>query len=303
MSSRNSETYWYWDDTADRAIYARLLIQIGETGKSRTIITDMLRWVDLESYSISTQTKIQLFMALIELSSGTNSLSAFQIATGNLRIPVNPQKGAHRYSYDTRRSLVGKTLDIAGVRWSGTIYYDISLRDEPIDIFQVQSVSHPELNVSRVFERVDESKWLDERGQFISATPVTTGVFAKGEPYRVRITVTPKQENIAKYYLTLEDYIPGGWRPIQWIFKTESSSTTDANSEYGYWNWWTHVEARIDRIFATQDYVWQTDHPYTYTYYIRPEYIGTYLLPPVTAYYMYQPYIHATGKYEKVTVQ
>ncbi len=303
MSSRNSESYWYWDDTADRAIYARLLLRIGEREKSGTIITDMLRWADLESYYISTQTKIQLFMALIELSNETNSLSSFQIATGNLRIPVNPQKWIHRYSYDTRRSLVGKTLDIAGVRWSGTIYYDISLRDEPIDIFQVQPISHPELSASRVFERVDESKWLDTNGQFISATPVSNGIFAKGVLYRVRITVTPRASNSSKYYLTLEDYIPGGWRPIRWVFKTESSTTTDASREYGYWNWWTHVEARADRIFATQDYIWRTDQPYTYTYYIRPEYVGTYLLPPITAYYMYQPDIHATGKYEKITVQ
>ncbi len=115
--------------------------------------------------------------------------------------------------------------------------------------------------------------------------------------------MTPKTKNITKYYLTLEDYIPGGWRPISSIFKTESSSTTDGSSEYGYWNGWTHVESREDRIFATQDYIWQTDHPYTYTYYIRPEYTGTYLLPPVTAYYMYQPEIHSIGTYEKIIVQ
>lgn len=119
----------------------------------------------------------------------------------------------------------------------------------------------------------------------------------------MRITVTPKPSDKNKYYLTLEDYIPGGWRPISSIFKTESSSTTDANSKYGYWNGWTHVESRLDRVLATQDYIWRTDQPYTYTYYIRPEYSGTYLLPPVTAYYMYQPQIHATGKYERVTVQ
>ncbi len=115
--------------------------------------------------------------------------------------------------------------------------------------------------------------------------------------------MTPKPGNTPKYYLTLEDYIPGAWRPIQSMFKTESSSTTDNNSEYGYWNGWTHVESRIDRIFATQEYAGQTDLPYTYIYYIRPEYIGIYLLPPVTAYYMYQPDIHATGKYEKIRVQ
>jgi hypothetical protein len=62
---------------------------------------------------------------------------------------------------------------------TGILYYDVSLRDEPIDIFAVQPVTHPELSVSRVFEKVDESRGLDEKGQFISATPITTGIFAK----------------------------------------------------------------------------------------------------------------------------
>jgi hypothetical protein len=38
------------------------------------------------------------------------------------------------------------------------LYYDISLRDQPVDIFAVQAVTHPELSVSRVFEKVDESR-------------------------------------------------------------------------------------------------------------------------------------------------
>lgn len=43
MNSRDSESYWYWDDTADIAIYSRLLIRIGETQKARNIITETLR--------------------------------------------------------------------------------------------------------------------------------------------------------------------------------------------------------------------------------------------------------------------
>ncbi len=43
MSSRNKESYWYWDDTADQSIYARLLLRIGDREKSRTIVTNMLR--------------------------------------------------------------------------------------------------------------------------------------------------------------------------------------------------------------------------------------------------------------------
>jgi uncharacterized protein YfaS (alpha-2-macroglobulin family) len=167
----------------------------------------------------------------------------------------------------------------------------------------MEAINHPDISVNRVFEKVDESKWLDFNGQFLSATPVTNNIFNKWELYRVRITISPSKTNTVNYYLSLEDYIPGWWRPIRWIFQTESSSTTDASSEYGYWNGWTYVESKIDRIFATQDYVWRNDQPYTYTYYIRPEYVWTYLLPPVTTYYMYRPNIHAISKYEKVIVQ
>ena len=303
MNTRRSESYWYWDDTADRAIYARLLIRSSEGVKAGKIISDMIRWTDLQSYYVSTQSKIQLFMALIELSNGNNTLSQFQIKTGLLNMSIRPESNTHRYTYNTRRSIIGNTISISDLIWNNTLYYEISLWDEPMNIFLMPAKQHPELTVSRVFEKVDESKGIDSNGQFNMATAITDKTFQKWELYRVRITVTPKPENTTKYYLTLEDYIPGGWRPINSVFKTESSSTTDANSEYGYWNGWTHVESKEDRILATQDYVWQTDKPYTYTYYVRPEYVGTYLLPPVTAYYMYQPEIHAIGKYEKIVVQ
>ena len=115
MSSRNSESYWYWDDSADRAIYARLLIRSGESKKARDLISDLLKSVDLQSYYTSTQTKLQLFMALIELSSGTNTLMPFQIETGALKIRVKPTSNSHRYTYETRRSLLGKTLEFNNI--------------------------------------------------------------------------------------------------------------------------------------------------------------------------------------------
>ncbi len=43
MNSRESETYWYWDNSADRAIYARLLIRSGESKKARDLISDLLK--------------------------------------------------------------------------------------------------------------------------------------------------------------------------------------------------------------------------------------------------------------------
>lgn len=41
----------------------------------------------------------------------------------------------------------------------------------------------------------------------------------------------------------------------------------------------------------------------TYTYYVRPNIVGTYLLPPATSYFMYRPEVHAYTQYEKVQVR
>ena len=43
MNTRANESYWYWDDTADKAIYARLLIRLGDSKKAGIMISDMLR--------------------------------------------------------------------------------------------------------------------------------------------------------------------------------------------------------------------------------------------------------------------
>ena len=115
MNARTKESYWYWDDTADRAIYARLLIRSGEREKAGKLISDLLSGVDFESYYVSTQTKIQLLMALTELSNNNNTLSSFQLQTGILKIAVRPQPGDHRYTYDTRRSIVGNNVTIGDI--------------------------------------------------------------------------------------------------------------------------------------------------------------------------------------------
>lgn len=38
---------------------------------------------------------------------------------------------------------------------------------------------HPDITVSRVFEKVDESKGIDSNGQFNMATTVANGIFKK----------------------------------------------------------------------------------------------------------------------------
>lgn len=96
--------------------------------------------------------------------------------------------------------------------------------------------------------------------------------------------------------LAIEDFFPGGWRPINGIFKTESSLLRAETT-----SWWGYVESREDRILAHQSYIYG-DTPLTYSYYIRPEFLGDYLLPPATAYFMYTPEIHAYTQYSRIKV-
>ncbi len=56
--------YWYWDYGADMAIYARLLLERSDIDRASRIIMSRMREVDLSSYYISTQEKIQLFYTL-----------------------------------------------------------------------------------------------------------------------------------------------------------------------------------------------------------------------------------------------
>ena len=43
MNLPTRESYWYWDDTADRAIYARLLLKSSNRESAGKIISDMIK--------------------------------------------------------------------------------------------------------------------------------------------------------------------------------------------------------------------------------------------------------------------
>lgn len=69
MFSTGSESdYWYWDHYADQGIYAQLLIDRGDDTKAFALIDRVVRSVDMTSYYISTQAKLQIFRALIKQS-------------------------------------------------------------------------------------------------------------------------------------------------------------------------------------------------------------------------------------------
>ena len=65
MSAPQKSSYWYWDDDADRAIYAQLLLQIGKKDEAFALLSSLARTIDVSSYFVPTQTKLQTLLALL----------------------------------------------------------------------------------------------------------------------------------------------------------------------------------------------------------------------------------------------
>lgn len=98
------------------------------------------------------------------------------------------------------------------------------------------------------------------------------------------------------YNLAIEDFLPSAWRPINQKFQTESSLLENARDE----SWWNYTEAKDDRLLAHMSYGWGNTR--TYSYYFRPLILGEFILPPATAYFMYDPEVHAYTEFSRVTV-
>ena len=102
MSSRDSEYYWYWSDTADRATYARLLYTQGQSDEASTIIMDILQNSNLESYYMSTQEKTQIFLTLIEMGRKNTILPEMVLSTTGKVLKM--QSATSRKTITTKRS-------------------------------------------------------------------------------------------------------------------------------------------------------------------------------------------------------
>ena len=294
---KNDES-WYWSQYADRAIFAQLLLWRQEKAKALSLIDPLLRDIDLTSYYVSTQEKIQVLLALITLSSDQPTVkNPINIALRSEKLiadmPISVWKTLS--SLSTTREKVGISYTLKRDNTAFPLYVTTTIADRPKEIIRLNSYATGGISVSRKFERVDESKWIDEKGEFIVRSDVTDSVFQKSRLYKVTLEVTVPRWSTRN--ISVEDFFPGGWRPISTIFKTEKSILQDAPS-----SWWDHIESREDRLLAHREYLWDESTPLTYSYYIRPESIGEYLLPPATAYLMYRPEIHAYTKYEKIKV-
>jgi uncharacterized protein YfaS (alpha-2-macroglobulin family) len=97
--------------------------------------------------------------------------------------------------------------------------------------------------------------------------------------------------------MTLEDYLPATFRVMNSKFRTNSIATNQNTTQGWYYN---HVEVLPNLIMAYAENIW--GNTAEYSYFVIPEFEGTFLYPPATAY-LYNPDIRAYGEFRTIDVK
>lgn len=289
---------WYSTRISDRALYADLLLDRQDKDWALKILDPIIRSLDLGSYYVSTYEKIHTLLALIRLSKDVPKISKdisialrWDILIADL--PLRP--GAPTNTITSTREKIGDSYTLKRDDKKIPLYVTTIIHDIPKNPVDIEAFATGSITIRRTYEQIDESKWIDESGEFIIKKPITNAIFQKGKLYKVTLRATLPKEG--RRHISIEDFFPGGWRPINGIFKTEQSAIGTI-----WWTWWDHIESREDKLLAYREYLFWDESALEYAYYIRPESVWEYLLPPATAYLMYTPEYHAYTSYTRVTV-
>lgn len=137
LSLSEQDESWYWSQYADRAIIAQLFLDRQDSAKAIALIDPLVRDIDLASYYVSTQEKIQTLFALITLSKTQYKLiSPLGIALRSEKliadIPLTGEKPTN--SIVSNREKIGASYTLKRDNTKVPLYITTSISDRPKNI-------------------------------------------------------------------------------------------------------------------------------------------------------------------------
>ena len=124
------------------------------------ILDAILREKDLSSYYLSTQERIQLLLALLKHSEESKLESPLSMAlrSGTMiaDLSLDPQSNGKTVQLSSKK--LGSSLEITRDRTDTTVYYEITQKNRPKNLTELEPKSSTGVRVERRFERVDISK-------------------------------------------------------------------------------------------------------------------------------------------------
>ncbi len=297
----NSYGYNYWNVNTYKALYIQvLMIADSSNPKIDTLIKELYS-LNLNSYYYSTQTKTQSFIAFIKYM---DLIKQYKSATN---VSFNISGNKWKLLLSGNKILKTKKIYLSDInsdeynfnfssKTDDNVYVDATLVAYPKDLKEVESES----NWATVSREIFAVEMDDEKENYwdknIKEIEVDQNILKIGETYLVKLKIKfdSDQRDVA-----IEDYLPGGIKVLNSIFKTNSSAVDDRR------NWWSafnHVEYKKDQVFATASRVrkWQE---YEFRYFITPTVEGEFTNPPVSVYPMYNPEVSAHTGYSELKIK
>ncbi|MGE3278482.1 MAG: alpha-2-macroglobulin [Candidatus Altimarinota bacterium] len=303
--SGDSDRNWYWDSTADKALFTQLLMLAKpDDERIQKYIKDLYA-LDLGSYYYSTQAKIQSFIAFTEYLEKTSinkpDLTVeYQLGSENSRVRFTNANVFRKITTTLDQvRLSNNELRFTANSTSGDapVYVDLVIYQIPQDPSTITAQQDKGVKVQRQYFRLGEVKETDEdwwTRQERDLAPVSGGKFKVGETYLVKITthfVDPQR------MVALESYLPAGFMLLNPRFQTQQTQVGEDQ-----WNWpFYHQELRSDRFFASADYL--GDQEQETTYYVRAIVPGEFLEPPVSVFPMYRPEIEGHTEFRRIVIE
>ncbi len=293
---------YYWNSNTYKALLVQLLLQSDPDSDQLAALIQDIYQISYDSYYVSTQTKIQSFIAFKDYIEGLDSSDE----TVTIQYEINSKKGVmslrgkdiirKRKIYlkefaSSLRDSFDFSFTVNNKDNEQTVYLDADLVVHPEDPKDVTALSNG-VNVSRTYFATERKK--NERGRYeIKEVPIPQGKLRVGETYLVKLKI---ELDINARDVAIEDHLPAGIRVLNERFLTTSSETDRG------WNWpFNHLEYKKNMVFAVANRL-SSNKDYEFEYFVTPIVEGEYSLPPVSVFPMYQPSFEGHTGYQELQI-
>ena len=198
-------------------------------------------------------------------------------------------------------------LTLKNTSGNATIFATADIEVHPLDPLKVKPYSNGMQVTREIYEVIDDTKleeecsWDEARGYYClpaAGLKIFTGnTFKKGAMYQIRLKANFSDRD-QRNNLTLEDHLPAGFTILNSRFQTNSIATSQATSDTWAWN---YVNLRPETVMANARYSWGNEAEYKY--FIRADFAGEYLYPPLAGYLMYKPTVRANTEFRRIVVK
>lgn len=305
--------YEYYSPTEDIAHLAILEMKLGKTQAEVTPAIVVLYQKNWKSYWYSTKERNAAFLAFVAYmeSYGTQYENTLEMlfASGTETKNLSSEDAVVQMQKVLSSVLTDQVTPLTLKNTSGnaTIFATADIEVHPLDPLKVKPYSNGMQVRREIYEVIDDTKleeecaWDEARGYYClpaAGLKLFTGnTFKKGAMYQIRLKANFSDRD-QRNNLTLEDHLPAGFTILNSRFQTNSIATSQSSSDTWAWN---YVNLRPETVMANARYSWGNEDEYKY--FIRADFVGEYLYPPLAGYLMYEPTVRANTEFRRIVVK